>query len=313
MYREIDEFRDHLRLARRCSPHTLKGYSEDLLQFVEFLEAPDGGACEDWSRVTPRDLRGFVAKLAERRLSRRSIARKLAALRSFFTYLVNSGRLAQNPAAGVLSPRLPRPLPHALREEEIDRLLETGDRETPLGLRDAALIETLYSTGMRVAELVALAVDDVERSSGSLRVLGKGGRERTVFLGRAAREALADYLQTGRPELLRSRRKPGPVSTRLFLNKNGTPLSDRSVRAIVEKLTAAAGLGEGVTPHALRHSFATHLLSRGADLRAVQELLGHASLSTTQIYTRVTPEHLRKAYARAHPRMAAEPGREAAG
>jgi len=232
--------------------------------------------------------------------ARRSVARKLAAIRSFFRFLCRDRGLASNPAIGIFTPKMDRPLPHCLRPPEIERLLMAPDRSTPLGLRDAALLETLYSTGMRVSELVALTEPEVMRGD-TLRVIGKGNKERTVFLGRAAREAIADYLARSRPRLLASRRRAGALPTALFLNKNGTGLSDRSVRTIVERHVTAAALQSDLTPHSLRHSFATHLLENGADLRAVQELLGHASLATTQIYTHLSRERIRQVYDAAHP------------
>lgn len=301
---EIDEFRHHLQVSRRYSEHTLKGYSEDLLQLAEFLGNEEDGA-RAWSEVDHRQLRRFLLHLTDSGYARRSAARKMAAVRSFFRFLVRTGKVERNPAAGLSSPKLERPLPHALRPAEIETLLQQPDCDTPLGLRDAALLETLYSTGMRVSELVALTVRDVTDCRGPLRVVGKGQKERTVFLGRAAREMLGLYVAHARPQLLQASRKAKTASEALFLNKNGTPLSDRSVRTLVEKYVSAAALEHKITPHGLRHSFATHLLENGADLRAVQELLGHASLSTTQIYTHVTREQLKKVYDAAHP-LAAE-------
>ena len=305
MLAEIDRFRHYLQVTRRCSPHTLKGYSEDLLQLAGFLQEPPEGVTA-WDQVDHRHLRRFLLHLTDAGYARRTTSRKMAALRSFFRHLVRTEALERNPALGVQSPKLERLLPHAVRPPEIEALLSAPDRDTPLGIRDAALLETLYSTGARVAELIELTVEDVLHCTGPLRVVGKRGKERTVFLGRAAFEALGEYLARGRGELLRARRKPGPTPRALFLNKNGTPLSDRSVRSIVERYVEAAALPEGVTPHSLRHSFATHLLENGADLRAVQELLGHASLSTTQIYTQVTREQMRKVYDAAHPRAHTE-------
>lgn len=301
MLSDIDRFRHHLQVTRRCSTHTLKGYSEDLLQLAEYLEGAAGGLTA-WEQVDHRCLRRFLLHLTDAGYAKRSSARKLAAIRSFFRYMVREGSLERNPAIGVYSPKLDRPLPHALRPPEIEALLDAPDRSTALGVRDAALLETLYSSGMRVSELVALTTDRLIACRGPLRVVGKGNKERTVFLGRAALETLGDYLHSARPELLRSRRKPGPVTGALFLNKNGTSLSDRSVRAIVERYVETASLTQKITPHGLRHSFATHLLENGADLRAVQELLGHASLSTTQIYTHLTREQIRKVYDAAHPK-----------
>ncbi len=307
MLTAIDRFRHHLQTVRRCSELTLKSYGEDILQLVEFLDPGEDGRttqapCTSWSQVTAHDIRRFLVALSERGYARRSVARKVAAIRSFFRFLMRHGEIQRNPAEGLPTPRVGRSLPHALRPAEIESLLAAPDRATPLGCRDAALLETLYSSGMRVSELTGLAVDDIIRCRGALRVVGKGDKERTVFLGRAALEALGDYLEEARPALLRSRRRAGPTASALFLNKNGTPLTDRGVRDVLTRTVAAAALRQAVTPHALRHSFATHLLENGADLRAVQELLGHASLSTTQIYTHVTREHLKKVYSAAHPR-----------
>lgn len=297
MLAEVDAFRHYLEVVRRMSPHTLKGYQEDLLQLAQFLEREQ---VPGWDAVDHRHLRRFLGELQQQGYARRSIARKLAAARSFFRFLCRDRGLTANPAAGLFTPKLERRLPRCLRPAEIERLLEAPDRSTPLGLRDAALLETLYSTGMRVSELVSLTEADVVRG-GSLRVIGKGNKERAVFLGRAAREAIADYLAGSRPRLLAARRRVGATPAALFLNKNGTPLSDRSVRALVERYVAEAALDSGLTPHSLRHSFATHLLENGADLRAVQELLGHASLATTQIYTHLSRERIRAVYDSAHP------------
>jgi integrase/recombinase XerC len=296
MLAEIDQFRHYLQVARRLSPHTLKGYQEDLLQFAAFLEA-EGVA--EWSQVTHRHLRRFLGDLQGKGYARRSTARKLAALRSFFRYLCRDQGLPANPAAGIFTPKLERTLPHCMRPPEIERLLAAPDRSTPLGLRDAALLETLYSTGMRVSELVSLTPADVARGD-TLRVIGKGNKERVVFLGGPARAAIEGYVARGRPELAAARWR-GKASGALFLNKNGTALSDRSVRTIVARYVQEAALGTKISPHALRHSFATHLLENGADLRAVQELLGHASLATTQIYTHLSREQIRKVYDAAHP------------
>jgi integrase/recombinase XerC len=293
----IDQFCDHLRIARGLSPHTVRGYAEDLLQFAGFLEEE---GIEAWGSVSHRELRRFLAALQTHGYARRSMARKLSAVRGFYRFLARREEGTRSPAVGVTSPRLDRRLPQCFTSDEMERLLQTPDREKPLGLRDAALLETLYSSGMRVSELVALDLADLPDEDGRIRVLGKGRKERVVFLGRAARETIGDYLQRSRPALARSRRK-GEKTTALFLNKNGTRLTDRAVRTIVAQTIQEAAVASGGSPHTLRHSFATHLLENGADLRAVQELLGHASLGTTQIYTHLTPERLRKVYDAAHP------------
>ncbi len=301
MLNEIERFRNHVQVARRLSPHTLKAYQEDLLQLVALLER-DG--VTSWEAVTHHHLRRFLAELQARQYARRSVARKLAAGRSFFRYLCRDGNLAANPATGVFTPKLDRALPHYLRPPDVERLLSAPDRAQPLGLRDAALLETLYSTGLRVSELVALTPGVIRRAgtvAETFRVIGKGNKERMVFLGSAARHTLEEYLDLARPRLAAASRKGKPAPAALFLNKNGTALSDRSVRSIVERYVEQAALSAQLTPHSLRHSFATHLLENGADLRAVQELLGHASLGTTQVYTHVTRERIRAVYDAAHP------------
>jgi len=296
----IDAFARHLEQGRRLSAHTVRAYGEDVRQFLAFLQQ-QASPPRAWREVTHREVRRFLAGLQAARYARRSTARKLAALRAFFRFLVATGAAEGNPAVGIHSPRRERRLPAILREDEIERLLLAPDRDTPLGLRDAALLETLYSTGMRASEVVSLTVTDVAAGNDTVRVIGKGQKERLVFLGRAAREALADYLAVGRPRLLASARKSRPATDALFLNKNGTPLTDRAVRLIVRRTLERAALTARISPHSLRHSFATHLLARGADLRAVQELLGHASLATTQIYTHLTREQLQRIYDAAHP------------
>lgn len=299
MLAAVDQFRDYLQVSRRLSPHTLKGYSEDLLQFVSYLEGASFSGTK-WGEVEPGMVRGFLGHLQKAELSRRSIARKLSALRSFYRYLCRQGVVARDPTVGIRGPKLERRLPSYLLAPEVEAFLLAPDRSEPRGLRDAAMLECLYSSGMRVSELVALNLSDLPDSGDTLRVVGKGRKERIVFLGRAAREAVGDYLALGRPRLFAAGRIPDAEA--LFLNKNGTRLTDRSVRTIVHRYIEEAALATDATPHTLRHSFATHLLENGADLRSVQELLGHASLATTQIYTHVSGEQLRKVYDGAHPR-----------
>jgi tyrosine recombinase XerC len=299
MLATIDQFLDYLRISRRLSPHTLKGYSEDLLQFHNFLTESDF-SCAGWDEIDHRRVRGFLAHLQQGGYARRSIARKLSAVRSFYRYLTRQEQVTRDPTVGVTGPKQEKRLPTHLLAPEIEAFLLAPDRGDPRGVRDAAILECLYSSGMRVSELVALNISDLPDSGDSLRVVGKGRKERVVFLGRAAREAVGEYLQLGRPRLFAAGRRPDPAA--LFLNKNGTRLTDRSVRTIVHRYIEEAALATDATPHTLRHSFATHLLENGADQRSVQELLGHASLATTQIYTHLTGEQIRKVYDRAHPR-----------
>jgi tyrosine recombinase XerC len=281
----------------------VKSYSEDLLQFHHFLT--DGGnSCEGWEAVDHREVRSFLVRLQEEGFARRSMARKLSAVRSLYRYLCRQGLVERDPTVGVTGPKLEQRLPTHLLAPEMEALLMAPDRSDPRGLRDAAILECLYSSGMRVSEVVSLNTEDLPEYGDSLRVIGKGRKERMVFLGRAARESVAEYLALGRPRLFAAGRAPDAVA--LFLNKNGTRLTDRSVRTIVHNTIEEAALKTKATPHTLRHSFATHMLENGADLRTVQELLGHASLATTQIYTHMSGEQLRKVYDSAHPRARGE-------
>lgn len=298
---EIHGFLAYLRAERGVSRETLRAYRSDLAQLLAFLAemglATAEGDETDFSRIDPVLIRAFMALLQGKGMAKSSIARKLACLRAFFRYLVREGKLRGNPAKLVKSPKLPKRLPSYLDVDEAFRLLEAADGQTPLDLRDRALLELLYASGIRVGELTALDLQDLDLESGLLRVRGKGGRERIVPVGRKALKALRAYLaQRG---ALAARSSPAPA---LFLNGRGSRLSARSVGTIVLKYLGKSGLGPKITPHGLRHSYATHLLGAGADLRAIQELLGHRRLSTTQRYAHVSPEHLMEVYDKAHPR-----------
>jgi integrase/recombinase XerC len=306
MEHEIEVFLAHLRTVREASRYTLKAYGEDLAQFARFADARGVGASADVGREL---VRAFLAELADAGgRAPATLARKAAALRSFFAFLQRRGVASHNPAAGVRTPRRRTSLPRFLPEPEIRALLDAPDPTRPDGLRDRALLEILYASGMRAGELVALDVADLsleEGGEGTARIRrGKGGKERVALLGRPAVAALHDYLSHGRPVLAARRRGAGPPPvTALLLNKSGGRLSDRGVRRIFDKYFAhVAAVYPKVTPHVLRHSFATHLLDHGADLRVVQELLGHADLSATQTYTHVTTGRLQETYRRAHPR-----------
>jgi len=287
----LARFLRHLRLVRNASEHTIRAYRGDLGEFVGFL-AERGCGVAEVDRLT---LRSFLAQLRERDLSRRTLARKVAAVRSFYRFLVAEGVLSHNPALTLRSPRLGRALPTVLDETQTSRLLEGVGRTPWLRARNRAILEVLYSTGMRVAELVALDVTDIDLLSEMARARGKGKRDRLVPLGSYACAALSEYLP------LRAQRASAEEPA-LFLNNKGRRLSTRTVRRVVRRCARRLGLPDSVTPHTLRHSFATHLLGRGADLRSVQELLGHKNLSTTQLYTHLSAERLRQAYDRAHPR-----------
>jgi integrase/recombinase XerC len=289
---DLASFLRSLEGERGASPHTLAAYRRDLGRFLRFLR--EQGATS-WAGLTTPLARRYVGHL-DRRYARRSVARHLSALRTMYRFLYREGRISQNPFTLIKAPRQPRRLPKVLSREEVAAVLGAPDTATPLGLRDRALLEVLYATGLRVGELVALQRREVTDSD-ELRVLGKGRRERVVLMGAPAREALAEYLRTGRSRLVRGR-DPGV----LFLNARGGPLTDRGVRVVIDRHIRAAAAGRRISPHVLRHTFATHLLDGGADLRTVQELLGHASLTTTQIYTHVSRDWLKRVYDQAHPR-----------
>ncbi len=302
----IRKFITYLKAERNSSEHTIRNYSSDLKQFEKFLSRDrarfsDGkmGPIPNFSRL---DLRRFLVHLQKKGCASRTIARKIATIRSFFKFLVEEGYLSSNPAAGLPIPRQEKKLPKFLDEKEMVKLLEAPDERNVLGIRDRAILETLYSTGMRVGELVSLKSGSIDFIGGVVRVLGKGKKERIVPIGEKALSALGEYLEK-RGQLLSSPRKDIKQNgTALFLDKWGGRLSARSICRLVNKYVRIIGAKMGVSPHAIRHSFATHLLNAGADLRAVQELLGHANLSTTQIYTHVTTERLKSVYTKAHPR-----------
>ncbi len=294
----LDEFLRDLREGRGAAGGTLRGYACDLGQWAAFLSGEAGVG--SWAEVKAVQVRRFLARLHEREYARTTIARKLSALRALFRYLGARGEVSSDPTVGVRAPRVRERLPQFLYQGEVEKLLAAPDARTPLGVRDRALLETLYATGLRVGELVSLMVAQCEGAS-ELRVVGKGGRERVVMLGRPAQDAIERYLAEGRPHLV-ARRGEEKGEGKLFVNARGGPLTDRGARRVVHRHVLRACARHGIGPHALRHSFATHLLEAGADLRAVQELLGHASLTSTQVYTHVTRGHLREVYRRAHPR-----------
>lgn len=290
----IELFLRELAGTRGASEHTLRAYGRDLAELARHLEAL---GIEDARRVTPRTLRGWLAGLAERDLARSTVQRKLSAARTFFRWLLRRGDIDVHPATGLRQRRGARHLPGCLELSEVEALLAAPDEATPRGRRDRALLEVLYSAGTRAAETVGLDRTDLDLARGVARVRGKGRKERLAALGPFAVEALRAYLADP------ARPRPLPAAAHaVFLNPRGGRLTTRSLGRIVERCVLAAGLRRRATPHTLRHSFATHLLDRGADLRAVQELLGHAHLVTTQIYTHVSIERLREVYERAHPR-----------
>jgi integrase/recombinase XerD len=298
---EAERYLDHLSVERGLSGNTLDAYRRDLRRYVAFLSHRD---VEEPETVDEGAIRSFVASLSasthgpeERPYRATSVARALSAVRSFHRFLLREGVTTRDPAVGVPHPRLPRSLPRPLPVDDVRRLLEAPDPTTPAGLRDRAILELLYGSGLRISELTGLDVDDIDVESASLRVLGKGGKEREVPLGSFASSAVTAYLTRGRPALA-----SGASRGALFLNARGGRLSRQSCARSLTRYVRLAGIDRRVTLHTLRHSFATHLLEGGADVRVVQELLGHASVATTQIYTLVTSQHLREVYESAHPR-----------
>lgn len=286
MDRYIEKFLRYLEIEKGASVHTLANYRVDLASFSKFL----GGL--PLEKVDPLLLRRFLAELKFKNFAKRSIARRLSCLRSFFKFLCREGYLTHNPVSVLRSPKLDRRLPAVLEVEEVERLLENQDSSAN-GCRDHAILETIYSAGLRVSEVVGLDVDDIDFIGGIVKVFGKGSKERLCPIGEKALQAIRRYLDH-RPNVKEDKA--------LFLNRRGRRLTARSVRRVLDKALQRASLNRHVSPHALRHSFATHLLDRGADLRSVQELLGHQSLSTTQIYTHVSAERLKRVYDKAHPR-----------
>ncbi len=299
----IARFLDYLRYQKNLSAHTLRNYASDLRQFREWLTTTPAGDERPEPRLEQIDnltIREFLGVLHQKRLRKSSVARKLAAIRSFMKYLSRQGAIPANPAKLVSSPRLEKKLPEHLGLDAVTALVETPDAGTVLGKRDRAILELLYAAGLRAGELVGLDERDLDMAGGVVRVLGKGRKERIVPFGSKAREALEDYLDARR-EL--ARRQRGKVETgALFLNFRGGRLTTRSVQKIVDKHVAGLSQRLKVHPHTLRHTFATHMLSAGADLRAIQEMLGHESLSTTQKYTHLSVEQLLRVYRDCHPR-----------
>ncbi|MGA2615252.1 MAG: tyrosine recombinase XerC [Spirochaetia bacterium] len=297
-----EEYLSYLRSVRNLSPHTLESYAKDLHKYEAFLEERG---------VAPRkaalaEARGFVGRLSRDGLSARSVNRIVSGVRGWYRYMERRGEIEANPFAEIRSLRTEKRLPSFLFEEEMARLIELPSQTSCheegsfWKLRDRAVLETLYSTGCRISELVSLNIGDLDLKNSSARVMGKGSRERNVFLGESAVSALRGYMACR--SSFAPKAPPFPDAVRaVFINQRGGRITDRGIRFILGEYLARANLGKRVTPHTFRHSFATHLLDRGADIRAVQELLGHASLSTTQVYTHVGLERLKKVYRRAHP------------
>jgi integrase/recombinase XerC len=294
MDRLLERFLTYLRAGRNASPYTIKNYGHDIAQFLDYCRTHGVSSLEQVDRPL---LRSYLSQLDATGYVKASIARRVAELRSFGDFLVREEVLERNPFRLISAPRVPRRLPQYLTVAEVEMLLAVPDTSTPLGLRDRAIIEVLHAAGLRVSELVGLDVADVDLAQAHVRVLGKGGKERIGLLGRPAVRAVRAYLKAGRPALLGQR----PVDA-LWLNHRGGRLTVRGVAFILGKVGKQAGIRTPISPHVLRHTFATHLLDGGADLRVVQELLGHANIATTQVYTHVSQSRMREVYIRAHPR-----------
>lgn len=303
---ELEAFLAYLGSTLNYSPNTVRAYGCDLEAYLAWADQ----AGVDPLAVDHRDLRRYLGALDRQGYARTTVGRRLSAVRGFYEWLEREGEVPLNPAQAVASPKLPKPLPHVFTCSEVERLLGSVDPQTPEGLRDRAMVELLYASGARIGELSALDVGDVDRASSTVRLFGKGSKERIVPIYPLAVDAVSSYLRDGRPALL-ARRSAGRacgadrVEGRggpLFVNARGGRMSADSMRKRFARLQAAAGIGGGTSPHTMRHTFATELLEGGADLRSVQEMLGHASLSTTQIYTHVSIERLASVHRQAHPR-----------
>ena len=303
MQKAIEDFLQHLVVERGFSQHTLDAYRNDLGQFTEFLRDRLNGASERedvWQKVDLDLLNDYITDLRDRKGYRdTTTARKVAAIKSFFTFLAQNGVIEEPPTESLGSPRVGRSLPKYLTEDEVDMLLREADKSgTAEGQRDANILELLYATGLRVSELVSLNVQDVDFEESYIRCWGKGSKERIVYAHDRALNGLQDYLSTSRMSLIGSNKE----ETALFVNHRGERLTRQWVWNILKTYSKRAGIDRKITPHTLRHSFATHLLQKGASLRHVQELLGHSSISTTQVYTHLTDTHMRDEYEKSHPR-----------
>ncbi|MCR9291531.1 MAG: tyrosine recombinase XerC [bacterium] len=297
MHSEVAQFLKYLSSERNASELTIKSYREDLIDLADYLVSEMGPGVKP-ADVSPRILRGYSAALHEAGYARSSISRKLASLRSFFRFAQRQQMCDSNPGKPLRNPRGQRKLPHFLTDQEIGRLLSAPNRRTELGQRDSAILETMYSAGLRVSEVVGLNEGDLDFEEGLAQVRGKGRRERLSPLGRYAIDALRKYMRLRKVAENEPKGRQAPV----FVNRFGNRLTTRSVGRMLEKYIQQTGLNTRTSPHTLRHSFATHLLDRGADIRSVQELLGHKSLVTTQIYTHLSTANLREVYLKAHPR-----------
>jgi integrase/recombinase XerC len=304
MQKYIDDFFRHLKYERNASEHTLRNYESDLIQFYDHIAPPDKKGARrhvDILAIDNLTIREYLASLYEKKKKKSSIHRKIAALRTFFRFLCREGILEENPAKLVASPRVERTLPNHLTIEQMIKFIETPETDSVLGKRDRAILELLYASGLRVSELVTLSLADIDFNNQTVRVKGKGRKERMVPFGDHAKKALQDYLGV-RSELLIEAEPDKVDPMAVFMNYQGTRITTRSVGRMIDKYVKQCAEIHHISPHSLRHSFATHLLDAGADLRTIQELLGHARLSTTQQYTHVSMDKLMEVYDKAHPK-----------
>ncbi len=287
----VREFTDYLYIEKRHSSHTVDGYRRDISRFVSFN--PQASL----KSITPSDIREFLLSLHNQGLSSRSIARSLSSLKSFFKYLVGENLIGENPVETLETPKIWRKLPKTISLNQVESLLNQPDVDTSLGLRDKAMLEVLYATGVRVSELISLKLNDLNLEVGYIRSYGKGGKERVIPLGEVAQSYVKAYLEKSRPKLLKDANLPA-----LFISRLKRPMTRQAFWKTLKHYVLKAGISAPVSPHTLRHAFATHLLERGADLRSVQQMLGHSDISTTQIYTHVVQKRMREVFEECHPR-----------
>lgn len=290
----INRFERYLKVERNDSIYTVKNYVKDVTSFLEYMEE---NGVRNLSKIDYEHVRSYLSYLYTRKLSKSSVCRILSALRTFFRWLLREGIIDSNPMVLITSPKKDKKLPTYLNYEDIEKILQIPDTSTPLGKRDSAILEMLYSTGIRVGELISIKLTDIHFEQHMVTVFGKGSKERNVLFGDILSSKLNTYIESGRQELLKNKH-----SDILFLNHHGDSLTERGVEDILNRIIKKGALEFSIHPHMLRHTFATHMLDNGADLKVVQELLGHENLSTTQIYTHVSNERLRRVYLSAHPR-----------
>jgi integrase/recombinase XerD len=290
----LDRFYNYMVVERRLSLNTIESYSRDLTKYLLFVESKKGRRFKDCSRI---DLLIFLNTLKKKGLSSRSLSRMLSSIKTFYNFLISDGILTRNPFQDIQTPRIEQKLPSVLTLDEVDALINAPDTVTPIGMRDRTLLEVLYATGLRVSELVSLKMSNVNLEAGFVVLIGKGSKERVVPLGEEAVSWLKRYIKESRPELL-----SGKINSYIFINRSGDSLSRQGFWKVIKKHCLNAGIVKKVSPHILRHSFATHILEGGADLRSIQIMLGHSDISTTQIYTHIAKDSLKKLHKKYHPR-----------